>query len=88
MRKLTLTGAMHLFPFELIREGHLANEDSVDLSVIFFSAPEAFLPFTFRSTPIQRGELEYRGRNGSIYSYSYFQLGFKKLSTLGLSCDL
>lgn len=70
MRKLTLTGAMHLFPFELIREGHLANEDSVDLSVIFFSAPEAFLPFTFRSTPIQRGELEYRGRNG-LYTVTH-----------------
>lgn len=58
-----------LFHFELVREGHLAKEDGVDLSDIFYFAPEAFQPFVVVSTSLQSGELEHLGRNGCIYSH-------------------
>lgn len=62
-----------LFHFELVREGHLANEDGVDLSDIFYFAPEAFQPFKFVSTSIQSGGLEniWAGMDVDSHSFSW-----------------
>ena len=44
MRKLTITGPMPFVPL-CVKKGHLANQDVVNLSDIFYFAPREFSIF-------------------------------------------
>jgi hypothetical protein len=81
---------MHFVPFELIRESYLANKNVVDLSSIFYFAPEeGFLTFPVCVEPYSDvNGIRIPGQGMGANSDLKFQVGCKKSSTLCLSSDL